>query len=126
MKVRFQDQSIRFRLSATEVYQLAEGHPVCVNLQPDPSQSWNIVLQTWHLQAFQADITTARLEVKVPESVVRDWANRDVEGIYGQQENGSEHPIGIAVEKDYPCLHKDTGGQKRGTFPRPEEEEGTC
>lgn len=126
MKLRIRGNSVRLRLTMSETQALAAGQTIVETCQISPVQSFAIELSPWNLEVFQVQLINSVLRVYAPENAIRVWASDNSEGIYGQQENGSATPLGIAVEKDYTCLTERPGEDEHDNFPNPETGERSC
>ncbi len=127
MKLSIRDNSIRLRLSQSEVETIRvdgivggrtvfagnaklvyclESSPACV----DPV----------------AQFINGELSVRLPESTVLKWADSDMVSIAAQQllDDGSE--LSILVEKDFACLSPRAGEDESDLFPHPEQGQADC
>jgi len=122
MKLRIRDNSIRLRLTRSEVGTIStvgivggtvtfagdsrliyclESSPACV----DPS----------------AHFVNGELSVCLPETTVAQWANSAAVSIESEQSlDGGDH-LKILVEKDFACLAPREGEDESDMFPHPEE-----
>jgi hypothetical protein len=124
MKVRIHDNSIRFRLTQSEVARLAAEGRVegSVRFAPAPDDLFTYAVET---SAQCVEVRAQRSEreiwVTLPENLARAWATRDQVSIEHVQRIGADALLRILVEKDFRCLHP---GQKEGdadSFPNPGE-----
>lgn len=112
MKVRLFGDSIRVRLTQSEVTSLADGGEIEVVL-PVPPQALACSIRSMD-DVLSVRHANGRMSIHVPSAECRRWAESTDEGLYGQQGG-----LRIAVEKDYRCLHKDNSPDNLGTFPNP-------
>ena len=117
MKVRIRSNSLRFRLTRTEVKtwastgQLSESISLGADAQAtltyglalSPETSWNVRFHE------------GRLEVSVPEAAVRPWAQTDQVGL----EHSFSWGLRVAVEKDFHCLENRPGEDDSDAFDHP-------
>lgn len=124
MKVRIHDNSIRFRLTQSEVARLAAEGRVegSVRFAPAPDDLFTYAVET---SAQCVEVRAQRSEreiwVTLPENLARAWATRDQVSIEHVQRIGADALLRILVEKDFRCLHP---GQNEGgadSFPNPGE-----
>ncbi|WP_026463175.1 DUF7009 family protein [Adhaeribacter aquaticus] len=108
MKLRVQSNSLRLRLSETEVTQFKQTGQIEERIQFGPSEDQ--VLR--YVLAFSANtpVVTATFEqaqvtVLVPESIAAQWVNSEQNGFEGFIDNGTERGLKILVEKDLDCFH---------------------
>ena len=121
MKVRWTRESLRLRITPTELQSLLGGEGVSERLKVAGKTVWKIALVPTE---GQTNLTTDSSFVKVAVSALdrRRLAAPDREGVYftiGGSEGGS---LRYYIEKDFPCVHP---GEAEAietpteTFPRP-------
>lgn len=128
MKIRIKDNSLRFRLSQSEVLQLKETGLVKAAIQFGPAPSASLV---YEIQAIaHANITATyqqhRISVQIPESQIQDWADSNTVSIRAEQQISEETRLSILVEKDFKCLTDRPGENEVDLFPHPKEGEIEC
>jgi len=108
MKVRIYNNSIRLRLSRSEVAEFQATGLVEERLEfgPEMLKMFRCAL----VREDAAEAVTARylpgiIEIVVPPSVESRWSNSDQVAIEGSYTRG-ERPISISIEKDFECLHR--------------------
>ena len=127
MKLRIRDNSIRLRLSRIEVGTIrsagivgaktsfaggaslvycVESSPACV----DPA----------------AQFENGELSVRLPESVVVQWADSDEISIESAQSLDDGSQLKILVEKDFACLAPREGEDESDLYPHPGEDQAAC
>lgn len=118
MKLRIQGNSIRFRLSQTEVRNLGEGIHCIGNLDfPSGNRlSYRLSIGAKLVCDFSDNLIT----ISLPETAVKAWATTDQVGIKGELnlENGDK--LSILVEKDFQCL-TERAEDESDLFPNPKE-----
>ena len=114
MKLRIQDNSLRFRLTRKEVMALRDGgfvegairFPACRVLAYS-------VVSSPHTLAPTTVFADDTISVVLPEAMTQLWADGDaveLEGIHSE--------VSILVEKDFQCLHK-PAERDPDAFPNP-------
>lgn len=105
MKLRIRGDSIRLRLTKTDVATLLEKGTVGESMRVAPGASFEYRL-TADKQLNDARVALAGdvLEVRLPWEQVGHWANSNEVGIETRQANGSDSGLLVLVEKDFPCL----------------------
>jgi len=100
MKIRIQNQSIRFRLSLEEVRTLEQKGTIQSEI------SFSSVL-TFSIQTGSKDVRfdENRLVVNIPAEWILDWENNDLVGF----EFDHKGTVNVIVEKDYACAHTKEG-----------------
>ncbi len=115
MKLRIRGNSIRLRLTKTEVATLSEkslveektdfGNGNCFVYAIVASTETNIISATF---------TNNRLEVNIPQTVAKDWASNEEIGISVVQQS-----LKVLIEKDFSCLIPRITEDDADTFPHP-------
>jgi len=124
MKLRIQKNSIRFRLTQSEVATLAAEGTLeeSVQLTPAVSDLFTYVLEKSsrcrEVRAWRSD---CKIGVTLPDDLVRAWANTDQVGIEQTQAVREGVALRIAVEKDFRCLHPGTHEDESDNFPNPND-----
>lgn len=133
MKLRLRDDTLRLRLTRSEVAALADQGRVEAQTRLAGAILLYAVETSDETEAPQARLALAshraELVVRLPEPQVQTWAGNDEEGIYGEQEirDGSEGSLQIAVEKDFRCLTpRDETEDPPDAYPHPKEGEEIC
>jgi hypothetical protein len=103
MKVRWNRESIRLRITPTEFDAITAGRAVHEGIEFPGTQFWNVTLQ-----AADAETTIASdqrgVSVSLSEADRAALADPEAEGVYFQ----ADQPAALRyyVEKDFPCVHK--------------------
>jgi hypothetical protein len=122
MKLRVTKNSIRMRLSQTDVQQFRETGVVDEELVIGASIGGSLTyrLARGNGSAVSANLDGTTLTVSIPAGEADDWTATDRVGIEGSQpiDNGSS--LSILVEKDFACLTPRAGDEDKDTFPHPE------
>lgn len=111
MKLRIKENSVRFRLTRSEVLLLKEKHLVeqetifansklTYSLQANPGID--------HLVASFAD---NKITMHIPESWVDDWADSEKVGFDHHLDTGNGKKLYLLLEKDFKCLDQTTEDQ---------------
>jgi hypothetical protein len=117
MKLRIRGNSIRLRLTKTEVFNLAEqglieettdfGEGNCLVYAISDSNK---------IAAVKVNFADNRLEIVVPASIAKNWANNEEVGISAQQ-----GLLKVLIEKDFTCLVPRNTPEDADTFPHPKD-----
>ena len=118
MKLRIFGNSIRLRLSQSEVVELAEKGRVSSTLTFSVGELAYELAVSKDVDHVASTFIDGRITVSIPERLASDWCTTDRVGIEGQQplDDGSLH---ILIEKDFTCLQPRAGDEDRDTFPNP-------
>ncbi|HWB53336.1 MAG TPA: hypothetical protein VG722_04060 [Tepidisphaeraceae bacterium] len=123
MKLRILDNSIRLRLSRSEVEQVASGQTVESQsaLTPEPFR-YRLTI-SMDQRELAVTFRSGTLTVLLPSKAARQWATTDQVSIECTcpASNGSE-PILLLIEKDFKCLHGPAGESQEDCFPNPKAE----
>lgn len=129
MKLRIRDNSLRLRLTRTEVDTLRDegvvqsrtafpgGRELCYEVESSPASV-----------SPGAFLSNTTVTVRLPESAVRAWANSEQVSIEGELQHTNGEQLGILVEKDFACLAPREGEDESDMFPHPAagSDEGGC
>lgn len=127
MKLRLRDNSIRMRLTRSEVQKAGAGGEVTATVPFPRGARLDYVLES----SSAATVPSARLSgfaliVSVPESQLVRWANSDEVSIAAVQAIGDDQTLSILVEKDFACLAPREGEDESDMFAHPLEGQDTC
>ncbi|HEX7718824.1 MAG TPA: hypothetical protein VF389_03370 [Woeseiaceae bacterium] len=131
MKLRIQDNSVRLRLTRTEVDQLSdEGEVSASALFPGGSSLQYAVTSSPQAHTVEARFDPAGIVVVIPQAEVQAWARSEQVSITGStkvsDKSSSNAALTILVEKDFACLKPREGEDESDMFPHPEEGKATC
>jgi hypothetical protein len=119
MKLRIHNNSLRFRLSQSEVTRFIETGRLEDSLEFGSGSRLAYELQSSTAATeVRAEYEDGRIRVVIPSRRAQIWAGSDEIGISGSQ-RGSE--LSLLIEKDFQCLHR-APGQEPGdadAFPNP-------
>jgi hypothetical protein len=125
MKLRIHGDSLRLRLSQSDVAQFSKTGFVEDSIQFAPGVSFAYALESLSsLAAPQALYANGWLRIQVPGADATDWIRSDRIGISGDQKLESGKHLSILVEKDFQCLHGDEA-RDPDAYPNPLEEPAT-
>ena len=117
MKLRIRGNSLRLRLTQTEVAELVRIGKVDnrTQLGQDPALALVLRLQ---LSAFRlvpgVEFDAGRITVSLPEVEAKSWARENEVGIYNEQPWG----LKLSVEKDFQCLDQRPNEDDSDAFDR--------
>lgn len=103
MKLRIKGNSIRLRLTKTDVSKLCtEGFVEEQTHFPGAVLSYR--LESSPGEIHSAALTENKLTVRIPAGFVSGWRDNDVVGTEGIFKSGDNPDLKILVEKDFKCL----------------------
>ncbi len=112
MKLRIKGNSVRLRLSKTEVEKLAVANYL-EELTSFGNNTFVYALQVKDIgDGLSADFDGSKITVFIPEILIKDWAVNDVTGFNATMKVSDEESLYILVEKDFKCLDEATGDQQ--------------
>ncbi|HRG99773.1 MAG TPA: hypothetical protein PLR99_26185 [Polyangiaceae bacterium] len=123
MKLRTRGNSLRLRLTRSEVARLAEGGEVTDRVEFGAGAALSYTIASANVPHVRATLEGAHVRVEAPPAVVRDWAATEQVGFEGSQPLDGGRALKILVEKDWTCLTKREGDEDVDTYPHPHE---TC
>ena len=121
MKLRIKGNSLRVRVTPSEVAQLIRDGVIRDHVQftADPKDRL-----TYSVISSPSGGTTTvayqrgNIAVSVPESQLKEWASGDEVGVYADVALGEDRRLAVAVEKDFACLDR-SDADNEDTFPNP-------
>jgi hypothetical protein len=126
LKLRIQDNSIRFRLTRSEVDTLGQDGSVSGVVHFPGGSSLEYTVETSSLTGQpRANFSHDRLVVQIPQAAARQWAATEQVSITGA-ESLDEGSLAILVEKDFACLTPREGENETDMFPHPLKGRDTC
>ena len=119
MKIRIQGNSIRARLSRSEVARLSTGDSVHQETKfASSSRLVCIVIPTEDVTTATASFDNATIAIALPRKHVTVWANSDQVGLEGEVQIDEKDSLRLLIEKDFECLHSRTDDAD-DAFPHP-------
>jgi hypothetical protein len=121
MKLRIRGNSLRLRLTRTEVDALANDGRVedAIAFAPGESNRLVYAIVAREANGVSAEWTGRAMTVTLPSSLARDWATSERVGIEHEQPIGDAGTLRILVEKDFACLTPRKGEDDENAFPNP-------
>ncbi len=123
MKIRIRDNSLRLRLTRSEVEAMREvgavtsatgfpgGKRLCYSLQSSPASTSPAALYAEN-----------EIIVRIPEATVLAWATTEQVSIMGDQVLDDGQMLSILVEKDFVCLVPRDGEDESDMFVNPDKD----
>ena len=119
MKIRIKGNSIRFRLSQTEVLQLAETHKVAETTCFGPEQVFGYTLEAQEgISNLQASFNAGTIVMYLPLEAARTWHTDAHIGFENQVEVAPGVALHLLLEKDFTCLDTTVEDQS-DNYPNP-------
>ncbi len=124
MKLRIRGNSVRLRLTKTEVAQFGETGSVKVTVEfgTEPHQQFVYALTTSvQVEVLQASLKNSLITVLVPESQAKEWTQTNQVGLVAEQSIGDGKTLHILIEKDFACLEDRPDEDESEAFQNPLE-----
>lgn len=119
MKLRIRGNSIRFRVTRSELERLLEDGSIEDSARFGPGASLRYRLHVGGTDAVAAELAASTITVRLPEAAVARWARPEQVSIHGGQDLGSGEALSILVEKDFECLEPRPGEDPSEFFANP-------
>ena len=120
MKLRIKGNSLRFRISPSEMARLLQSgrieETICFGSGDDERLTYALE-HSAQVQAMTVRYVPTEVTVMVASHEAHRWAEGQDVGLYGETKT-SHGPLEIVVEKDFACLDKDDEANA-DTFPNP-------
>jgi len=127
LKLRIRDNSIRLRLSQTEVESVNANGLVRGRVPFAGSNSFDYVLESSPATVRpEAHISNNVLTVRIPQSDIKQWAESEQVSIASDQVLDDGEQLKILIEKDFACLAPREGEDESDMFPHPDADSESC
>jgi hypothetical protein len=123
MKLRIRGNSIRLRLTQSEVEHFAERGLIeeAVEFGTLKNQRfiYALIIST-EIEVPRAVLENNRISVLVPKSEAAQWTSTNQVGISAEQHLAEDKTLRILIEKDFACLEERPGEDESDAFPHPQ------
>lgn len=127
MKLRVRDNSLRLRLTRSEVESIHRDGLVSATLNFPGNAKIDYLLESSPAcVAATAKYANNKISVQLPESEVSEWAISDNVAITAELPLDGPGTLKLLVEKDFACLSPREGEDDVDTFPHPREGTDSC
>lgn len=127
MKLRVRDNSIRLRLTQTEVDRLKRDGLVSAKTGFPGGRDFGYSIESSPASVKpEAFFSESTITVRVPESDVLAWASSNLVSMSGNLQLDDGQSLDILVEKDFACLAPREGEDESDMFPHPSGETANC
>jgi hypothetical protein len=121
MKLRIKGNSLRLRVTPSDVEQLLRDGAIREHVQftPNPKDrlTYEIISSLSEPTATVA-YRSGNITVSVPEFQLKNWAGSVEVGVYTDVALADDQVLSVAIEKDFACLDL-TDAENEDTFPNP-------
>jgi hypothetical protein len=104
MKLRIHGNSIRLRLSRSEMERFGATGRISETVEFGPGSHFTYSLRTG--ESLDATHSPAGIQIVVPHHLAEDWTGTDRVSVAGEQPLGGGRTLQILLEKDFKCIHK--------------------
>ncbi len=128
MKLRVKNNSVRLRLTQSEVSVFARSGRIeeAIEFGVEPHQRLVYALETGtKTETLLAMMKDNRITIFVPKIKADEWTQTAQVGMEAEQEIGGGKTLRLLIEKDFACLEPRAGREDADAFPHPLEGE-TC
>jgi len=128
MKIRIKGNSLRLRLTQSEVQQLHQEGFVEEKIMfgIDPTEHLRYKIAKSKNIVINVSYKPNEITVTVPENMLATWASTNLVGLEHQIKLEGEERLSILIEKDFKCLQERPGEDESDMFPNPDEGNLTC
>jgi len=110
MKIRIQGNSIRLRLTRSEVTRFAEEGAVTEKTDFGKN-SFQYELRKSGSGELKAEFLDGKISMLLPEHLATEWTSTEKVGYSGEMETGDGKKLFLLLEKDFKCLHNEREDQ---------------
>lgn len=109
MKLRIKGNSLRLRITRSELARLLGGEEIeeTIHFGPSPEAQLSYALVSRQQSApVSVNYSLPKLTVTLSQEQAKHWSNESEVGIYASLENGAAGSLEVIVEKDFACLDR--------------------
>jgi hypothetical protein len=118
MKLRIKDDTLRLRLTQSEVARLSEGEGVHSHTRFPDDFMLGYAVEPGSGKEITATLIDSAITVRVPAATARDWALSDQVSLTAEQPVGGG-VLDVLIEKDFECLDPRPGESDSDAYPNP-------
>ncbi len=119
MKLRIKGNSIRLRLTKTEIESIAENGIVSEETMFPNGSIFEYSLEIGEVETVQAIYGDSGIMIVLPFEQAKEWATSENVSIEAALETPTGEALTILVEKDFKCLVDRVGEEEGDLFPNP-------
>ena len=122
MKLRLRNNSIRLRLTQSDVEQFTTKGTVEDKIEFGIGSGQSLVFRMKRddsAELINAKISSNELTIVVPGAAADEWSQSEQVRMEVNQDIGNGRGLNVLIEKDFACLNPRAGGDDRDTFPHP-------
>lgn len=120
MKIRIRGNTIRLRLSQTDIQQLNQDGIIKETTSFNLDHHFHYALQiAENNEKITADFQNNEIRIIAPLATANEWIQTDLVGISEEIPIGNNAFLSILIEKDFQCLTERAGENEEDNFPNP-------
>lgn len=121
MKLRVRGNSLRLRLSRSEVETFDHVGRVEEAVRFGPGAQFVYAMERTPDGALSARLEGALVTVSIPAALAGPWCRTEQVGLEADQPTGDGQTMRILIEKDFTCLKTRSGEDESDAFPNPHD-----
>ncbi len=123
MKLRIKGNSLRLRLTQTEVKQFEASGQVAaaIHFGETEAAKMSYILQKTDAPEISASYKANCIQVNVPNDLAESWTKTNQVGLSHRMLQKEGAVLDILIEKDFKCLQTREGEVEADMFPNPDE-----
>lgn len=123
MKLRVRNNSIRLRLTQTEVAAFVNDGAVEESIEFGLNSEKHLIyrLEQAAVENICADFADGKITISVPSEQAENWLKTNQIGIKTEQYLSVGKTLKILIEKDFACFEQREGEDESDSFPHPEQ-----
>ena len=121
MKIRILGNSLRLRLTQSEVRQLSSEGSVRQTIEFGPDSALQYSIKKSAVSQIQSSFANNHIIVEIPNETADNWAQNDVVSLREELSLGENKTLSLLIEKDFKCLTDRPSEDESDMFPNPEE-----
>ena len=121
MKLRIKDNSIRLRLTQTEVERIGNGDQIHNNLNFPGGERVSYLLVGSAVEDPEIEYKDNRISISIPTEILTKWANSDEVSLLYELSLDHENVLKLLIEKDFACLTPREDEDESDLFSHPEQ-----
>ena len=129
MKLRLKNNSVRLRLTQSEVARFSETGQIqeVIDFGGEPHKQFIYALERRaEIEEIQSHIANNHITIFVPEQIADEWTKTRKVGIENVQAIGDGKTLRLLIEKDFACLEPRQDEDEQDAFPHPSAEKVYC
>jgi hypothetical protein len=119
VKIRLRANTVRFRLTQTEIATLRERGSVEATTLFAPGQALTYRLNSG--RNYAASLAGNIIQITIPAADVAHWTGTEIVGLYASCPLPMGEKLELTLEKDFNCLLPRSPEDNTDTFPNPQQ-----